>query len=113
MIDERSHPRHELDELIHSPVRLSVMAALAATGECDFRFLRESLEVSDSLLSKNLTQLETAGYVRITKGFVGKRARTWLTLTEEGSAAFTRYQDTLAALLRGPQTAATAAAQSS
>lgn len=95
----RQHPRHGLDELIHSPVRLSIMATLATAGETDFRFLREALQISDSLLSKHAAQLEASGYVNVVKGFVGKRASTWFTLTDEGRAAFDRYRRTLAEIL--------------
>lgn len=85
------HPRHELDEIIHAPVRLSIMAALAAVDRADFRFLKETIEVSDSLLSKHMLTLEEAGYVEVHKGFVGKRPRTSLSLTDEGRAAFAAY----------------------
>lgn len=95
----RQHPRLGLDELIHSPVRLSIMATLATAGETDFRFLRETLQISDSLLSKHAAQLEASGYVNVVKGFVGKRASTWYTLTDEGRAAFDRYRRTLAEIL--------------
>lgn len=95
----RQHPRHGLDELIHSPVRLSLMATLATAGETDFRFLRDALEISDSLLSKHAAQLEAAGYVHVVKGFVGKRPSTWFSLTEDGRAAFDRYRRTLAEIL--------------
>ncbi|WP_327044660.1 transcriptional regulator [Microbispora sp. NBC_01189] len=90
-----AHPRHELDEIIHAPVRLSIVAALAAAEKADFRFLRDTIEVSDSLLSKHVLTLEEAGYVRVEKAFVGKRGRTWLSLTERGRAAFENYLDVL------------------
>ncbi|MEU6430541.1 transcriptional regulator [Microbispora sp. NPDC046973] len=90
-----AHPRHELDEIIHAPVRLSIMAALAAADKADFRFLRDTIEVSDSLLSKHILTLEEAGYVRVEKTFVGKRARTWLSLTDQGRTAFETYMDVL------------------
>lgn len=86
-----SHPRHALDEIIHAPVRLSIMAMLAATETIEFSYLRDTIEVSDSLLSKHIQTLEKAGYVRVTKGFVGKRPRTWLALTDEGRDAFRNY----------------------
>lgn len=92
------HPRHGLDEAIHAPVRLSIMAALAAADSVEFRYLRELLEVSDSLLSKHLSVLEERGYVAIAKGYVGKRPRTWLSLTSEGRIAFERYLAALHAL---------------
>ncbi|MEN3536650.1 MULTISPECIES: transcriptional regulator [Microbispora] len=90
-----THPRHELDEIIHAPVRLSIMAALAAAEKADFRFLRDTIEVSDSLLSKHILTLEEAGYVRVEKTFVGKRARTWLSLTDRGRTAFETYMNVL------------------
>jgi DNA-binding MarR family transcriptional regulator len=90
-----SHPRHHLDEIIHAPVRLSIVAALAAVKKAEFRFLRDTIEVSDSLLSKHIVTLEEAGYVRVQKGFVGKRARTWLSLTERGRQAFDAYVSVL------------------
>lgn len=86
-----SHPRYRLDEVIHAPVRLSIMSALAAADRVDFRFLRELVEVSDSLLSKHMSLLEDAGYVEVIKGYQGKRPRTWFTLTDAGRAAFDAY----------------------
>jgi DNA-binding MarR family transcriptional regulator len=100
MDQTRHHPRHQLDERIHTPVRLSLMAALAATGEAEFKALRELLEVSESLLSQHVRVLETAGYVHVRKGYLGKRPRTWLSLTTEGRRAFTAHCDTLRTILR-------------
>jgi DNA-binding MarR family transcriptional regulator len=82
------HPRHRLDPLIHAPVRLSIVACLAAADKAEFSFVRDTVEVSDSVLSKQVTLLAEAGYVRVRKGYVGKRPRTWLSLTDEGRAAF-------------------------
>ncbi len=94
-----AHPRHQLDEIIHAPVRLSAMAALAAADRVAFGLLRDTVEVSDSLLSRHILTLERAGYVEVVKGYEGKRPRTWLSLTDEGRAAFERYQRTLRALI--------------
>ncbi|HEX4222081.1 MAG TPA: transcriptional regulator [Pseudonocardiaceae bacterium] len=88
-----------IDELIHSPIRLSIMATLAAAEETDFKFLKESLEISDSLLSKHISRLEAADYVNVVKGFVGKRPSTWYSLTDTGRAAFNHYRATLTRIL--------------
>lgn len=93
-----THPRHLLDDLIHTPVRFSLMAALAASEEVEFRVLRDSLEVSDSLLSQHIRVLEQAYYLRVRKGFVGKRSRTWLSLTPVGQMAFRAHYETLRAI---------------
>ncbi|KXK63506.1 MarR family transcriptional regulator [Micromonospora rosaria] len=76
------------DELIHAPTRLSLVSLLAATDWAEFRYLREQLDLSDSALSKQLSALEQAGYAEIRKSFVGKRARTSVTLTRRGRDAF-------------------------
>jgi DNA-binding MarR family transcriptional regulator len=92
------HARHQLDEVIHAPVRFSIVAALAGVDEAEFSHVRDTIEVSDSVLSKQATQLETAGYVKIRKGYVGKRPRTWLSLTPAGRAAYTRHLQALRAI---------------
>ena len=79
------------DELIHAPTRLSLVAFLAATAWADFAVLRDSVGLSDSALSKQLTTLEDAGYVEIRKAFVGKRPRTSARLTTAGRTAFDRH----------------------
>jgi DNA-binding MarR family transcriptional regulator len=76
------------DELIHAPTRLSLVSLLAATDWADFRFLRDTLAMSDSALSKQLTTLEEAGYVEIRKSFVAKRPRTSVKLSPSGHRAF-------------------------
>ncbi|GAA1407827.1 winged helix-turn-helix domain-containing protein [Catellatospora coxensis] len=79
------------DELIHAPTRLAIVALLAASQWAEFKFVRDSVGLSDSALSKQLTTLEEAGYVEIRKGFVGKRPRTSAALTPAGRAAFAQH----------------------
>ncbi|MGY4958855.1 winged helix-turn-helix domain-containing protein [Streptomyces nigrescens] len=93
-----AHPRHELDEVIHAPVRFSIVATLAAAEKAEFAFVRDAVEVSDSVLSRQVATLEKAGYVAVTKGYVGKRPRTWLALTSDGRAAFAAHCQALRAI---------------
>ena len=90
-----SHPRTRLDDLIHHPVRFSLMAALAKGEELEFRFLRDALGVSDSVLSRHASSLEEAGYVTIRKGYVGKRPRTWMSLSALGRKIFEEHVQAL------------------
>jgi len=92
------HPRHTLDEVIHSPVRLSVVAALSGVEKADFKTLRDTIELSDPTLSKQLTVLEAAGYVEISKERSGRRARTWVRLTSTGRDALVAHLDALRAI---------------
>lgn len=90
-----THARHDLDDVIHSPVRFSIVAALAGVDEAEFAHVRDTVEISDSALSKQSAQLEAVGYVKIRKGYVGKRPRTWLSLTSKGRTALARHLDAL------------------
>ena len=90
-----SHPRHDLDDLLGHPVRFSVVAMLAAAERAEFAFVRDNVEVSDSVLSKQMSALEQAGYVKVSKAFVGRRPRTWLSLTGEGRRRFARHMNAL------------------
>lgn len=98
---QTQHARFDLDEVIHAPVRFSIVAALAKVDEAEFAAVRDAVQVSDSVLSKQVTILEGAGYVGVKKGYVGKRPRTWLSLTRVGRAAFESHLAALRAIAGG------------
>ena len=77
--------------LIHAPKRLHICAMLSASGELEFKLLREQLDVSDSVLSKHLKSLEESGYIAPAKKTDFGRQRTWLSLTPKGVAAYTAH----------------------
>ena len=95
-----THPRKDLDALIHSPVRFSILAALAHVESADFRFLADLVELSDSSLSQALTALADAGLVEVTKEAAGRRTRTWVRLTDHGRDAFQQHLRTLERIAR-------------
>jgi DNA-binding MarR family transcriptional regulator len=88
----------DLDPVIHAPKRLAAMAILANSTTTDFAFLRDHLGVSDSDLSKQMSTLERAGYVEVTKTSRGRGGSTWYRVTAEGTRAFTRHMAALNAL---------------
>lgn len=97
--EEGCHPRHRLDPVIHSPVRFSIMACLSAADRAEFGFVRDTVEISDSVLSKQMSTLQDAGYVKVKKGYVGKYPRTWLSLTAAGRSAFDAHLGALTAIV--------------
>lgn len=96
------HPRWQLNEAIHQPVRLSLLSLLAQSQKVDFTFLRDHLELGDSNLSRHLTALEGLGYVTIEKVFERKRPRTWIALSPEGRKAFEEYIHVLRQIVAHP-----------
>lgn len=87
-----------IDENFHSPVRFAMMASLVSLDKAEFAFVRDAIEVSDSVLSKQATALEAVGYLQIIKGHVGRRPRTWFALTPQGRAAFAAHLEALRSL---------------
>ena len=88
-----------LDRLVHEPARLVILVQLSFVEDADFVHLQRTTGLTKGNLSSHIARLEDAGYVRISKGFVGKVPRTVLALTASGREAFDRYRDQLGRLL--------------
>jgi DNA-binding MarR family transcriptional regulator len=82
-----AHPATGLDDVVHQRVRLGILAIVHEARRAEFGFLRTQLELTGGNLSQHLAVLESAGLVEVEKGYAGKRARTWITLTKAGDAA--------------------------
>lgn len=98
------HPRHALDDTIHAPVRFSIVATLSSLDRAEFGFVRDAVEITDSALSKQVSVLEHAGYLVVKKGYVGKRPRTWLSLSAAGRRAFRTHLAALSDIASGART---------
>jgi len=81
----------EIDKLIHEPARLKITAQLYVVESLDFVFLMRQTDLTQGNVSGHLAKLEDAGYVKIEKGFAGKRPRTMISLTKNGRDAFKKY----------------------
>jgi DNA-binding MarR family transcriptional regulator len=93
----------ELNETIHQPVRLRIMATLvtlAKDSELDFTYLRELLGVTDGNLGAHLRKLEEAGYINMNKSFIDRKPRTYVSATESGRTAFTGHVNALKEILK-------------
>jgi DNA-binding HxlR family transcriptional regulator len=89
---------NRIDEVIHGRVRLGIMAYLSSAGSAEFGELKARLQTTDGNLSVHLRKLEEAGFVEVTKRFVGRKPLTEAQLTAPGRAAFTAYLDAMASL---------------
>lgn len=92
----------DIDPIIHSPKRLAAMAILANAAVVSFRFFKQELALSDSDLSKQMSALESAGYVTIAKSGHGKGGSTSYRLTKAGARAYERHSAAIRALLLQP-----------
>ena len=89
----------DLDPHLQAPARLKLATMLTAVTEAEFVVVRDRLDVSDSVLSKHLSALGEAGYVRVRKGSHQGRRTTWVSLTTRGRKALTSHVAVLRALI--------------
>jgi DNA-binding MarR family transcriptional regulator len=66
----------------------------------EFGYLRTTLGLTAGNLSQHLSVLESAGLINIEKGYAGKRARTWVSLTKAGQAALAQEISQLKLLIK-------------
>jgi DNA-binding MarR family transcriptional regulator len=94
----------ELDDIIHQPLRLRIMAALnalpAASG-LEFAKLKKLTGATDGNLGAHIDTLAKAGYVAVDKAFVGKKPQTTVSATAAGRGAFDRHVATLREIIAG------------
>ncbi|HEX4207317.1 MAG TPA: transcriptional regulator [Ktedonobacteraceae bacterium] len=95
-----------LNDVIHQPVRLQIMAVLAALPpemQVTFNYLKDALDLTDGNLGAHLHKLEEAGYVTITKMFVRKKPQTYVQATKAGRQAFREHSTALREILENSQ----------
>jgi DNA-binding MarR family transcriptional regulator len=93
----------KLNEIIHQPVRLRIMAALVTLGsgdEVDFTYLRDLLEVTDGNLGAHLRKLEEAGYIAVNKTYVERKPRMYISATADGRKTFQEHVAALESILK-------------
>lgn len=96
-----------LNETIHQPVRLRIMAVLVTLKDgdsVDFTYLRSLLDVTDGNLGAHLRKLEEAGYITSEKTFIERKPRTFLAVTNEGRQVFAEHVSALEEIIKQSST---------
>lgn len=92
-----------LNEIIHQPVRLRIMAVLVTLkpdDEVEFTYLRSMLDVTDGNLGAHLRKLEESGYISVNKVFIERKPRTYVSSAAEGRKVFREHVAALEAILK-------------
>jgi DNA-binding MarR family transcriptional regulator len=95
------NPIENLNKIFDSRIRLGIMSALLVNEEVNFNQLKELIGVTDGNLASHIKTLEDAGYIKIQKGFVGKKTNTTYAATRAGDKAFRVHLDALETMIRG------------
>lgn len=98
----KNYDYRQFDPLIHSRIRLSVLAILVSVDDAEFTYLREQVKATDGNLGAHLRRLEEGGYLDVTKHFVDRKPLTRYRITDTGRQGFQRYVDSVEQLLRVP-----------
>lgn len=77
-----------LNKIFDSRIRLGIMSALMVNEGVNFNDLKELLSITDGNLASHLKTLEESGYVKIEKGFIGRKTNTTYSVTKAGEKAF-------------------------
>lgn len=85
----------ELDPVMHSQLRLSIVSLLIGLKSASFAFLQEKTGATKGNISVQLRKLEEAGYIKIDKSFRDNYPRTTCKITDKGIEAFRKYVDAL------------------
>lgn len=93
----------QLDNIIHQPIRLQIMAALVGlekNEQVNFIYLRNLLKLTDGNLGAHLAKLEEAGYVKLEKTFIDKKPCTFVSASGKGRDAFIEHVNALKELIK-------------
>lgn len=77
-----------LNKIFDSRIRLGIMSALMVNTAINFNELKELLNITDGNLASHLKTLEENDFVKIHKGFIGKKTNTTYAVTRAGEKAF-------------------------
>jgi DNA-binding MarR family transcriptional regulator len=100
-ITSMKNPIENLNKIFDSRIRLGVMSILVVNEEVSFNDLKKMMDVTDGNLASHLVNLEENGYIKVHKGFVGRKTNTTYSITKAGEKAFKEHIEALENMIRG------------
>ena len=95
------NPISGLNKIFDNRIRLGVMSVLLVNDEISFNDLKGLLEVTDGNLATHLVTLEESGYLKVHKGFIGRKTNTTYSITKAGEKAFGEHLSALEKMIKG------------
>jgi len=85
----------DLDPILHSQLRLSIVSILISLKESDFNFIKETTGATSGNISIQIKKLQEAGYIQVEKTFKNNYPNTTISITKKGIEAFETYVNDL------------------
>jgi DNA-binding MarR family transcriptional regulator len=95
-----TNPIEHLNKIFDSRIRLGIMSSLMVNNEVNFNELKELIQVTDGNLASHLKTLEESGYIKVQKGFIGRKTNTTYSVTRAGEKAFKQHLDALEQMIK-------------
>lgn len=95
-----NNPIQNLNKIFDSRIRLGIMSALMVNDEVNFNELKELIQVTDGNLASHLKTLEENAYVKVQKGFIGRKTNTTYSVTKAGQVAFKAHLEALEQMIK-------------
>jgi DNA-binding MarR family transcriptional regulator len=95
------NPITGLNKSFDNRIRLAVMSILIINEEVSFNDLKQMLEVTDGNLATHLVSLEEKNFIKVHKGFIGRKTNTTYAITKNGEKAFREHITALEKMIRG------------
>ncbi len=95
-----NNPIENLNKTFDSRVRLGIMSTLMVNDEINFNDLKQLIAVTDGNLASHIKSLEENGYVKVNKGFVGRKTNTTYAVTKAGEKAFQQHLGALEKMIK-------------
>lgn len=96
-----SLPILQLNKVFDSRIRIGIMSALMVEESHSFNDLKALLNVTDGNLASHMKTLEESGYIKVSKGFIGRKTNTLYSITKAGQKAFRGHLDALEQIIKG------------
>lgn len=90
---------NSIPDMFQSKLRIAIVSCLM-TGEKTFKEVKEVTGATDGNLSVQISKMEEAGYIQVSKDFFNNKPRTRYNLTEKGRNEFIDYVNVLENLLK-------------
>ncbi|MDP4150340.1 MAG: transcriptional regulator [Bacteroidota bacterium] len=95
------NPIGQLNRVFDSRIRMGVMSVLLMNESVSFNDLKQLLELTDGNLASHLVNLEENGYIKVHKGFIGRKTNTTYSITRAGERAFSEHIQALENMIKG------------
>ena len=94
------NPINNLNKIFDSRIRLGIMSALMVNDDVSFNEFKELLNITDGNLASHLKSLEDNVFVKVDKGFIGRKTNTTYRATKLGQKAFRVHLSALEKMIK-------------